>query len=198
MKNLIHLFAVIAVMVLLTACTSSKGNENQTPTGAGAPAPTGAAEVYIDVTDAPTEPETFADVTDASTSSNDASLETAPTGAPAGDDYKGELVDHQWKLSKLYKDGEERQIDVEYGSVVRQSGTYIKFNDDDTFECVLGVTGCKGTYTVKDADVKLHITTKYGAKTEECDEYETVRWDHSADTLTFDLNDYTNVFTKGG
>ena len=186
MKYLIHLFAVIAVMVLLTACTSSKGNENQTPTGA--------AEVYIDVTDAPTEPETFADVTDASTSSNDASLETAPTGAPAGD----ELVDHQWKLSKLYKDGEERQIDVEYGSVVRQSGTYIKFNDDDTFECVLGVTGCKGTYTVKDADVELHITTKYGAKTEECDEYATVKWDHNADTLTFDFNNITNVFTKGG
>jgi hypothetical protein len=123
-------------------------------------------------------------------------LETAPTGAPAGDDYKGELTANQWKLTKLYKDGEERQIDVEYGSVVRQSGTYIKFNDDDTFECVLGVTGCKGTYTVKDADVELHITTKYGAKTEECDEYETVRWDHSADTLTFDFNNITNVFTK--
>lgn len=182
MKHLIHLFAVIAVIALLTAC-SSKGAKT------GAPAPTGAAEVYIDVTDAPTEPETFADVTDASTSSNDASLETAPAAA--------ELTDHQWNLSAVYRDGEQQNIGVLYGSVIRETGAYLKFNEDDTFECVLGVTGCKGTYAVENGDIALHITTKFSAKTEESDEYATVKWDHNADTLTFDFNNITNVFTKG-
>jgi hypothetical protein len=186
MKHLIHLFAVIAVIALLTAC-SSKGAKTETP------APTGAKDVYIDVTDAPTEPETFADVTDASTSSNDASLETAPTGAPAA----AELTDHQWNLSAVYRDGEQQNIGVIYGSVIRETGAYLKFNEDDTFECVLGVTGCKGTYAVENGDIALHITTKFSAKTEECDEHGTVKWDHNADTLTFDFNNITNVFTKG-
>ena len=179
-------------MITYTAACSntSKGTDHKTDAPASAP-----TEVYIDVTDAPTQPATVADATDASTPSNDASSDKTPAGAA---DAKSELVDHQWKLTKLYRDGEERQIDVEYGSVVRQSGTYITFNDDDTFECILGVIGCKGTYTVKDGDVELHITTKYGAKTEECDEYATVKWDHTADTLTFDFNNVTNVFSKGG
>lgn len=182
MKHPIHLLSILAVMVLLTACASSKGNENQTPTGA--------AEVYIDVTDAPTEPETFADVTDASTSSNDASLEKAPAGA--------ELVADQWNLSAVYKDGEQQSIGVLYGSVIRETGAYLKFHADDTFECVLGIPGCKGTYAVENGDIALHITAKFGAKTEECDEHETVKWDHEAGTLTFDFNNITNVFTKGG
>ena len=197
MKHLIHILSILAVMVLLTACTSSKGNENQTPTGAGAPADssTGATEVYIDVTDAPTESATFADATDASTSSNDAPSEKTPVGAESAEN---ELVGNQWKLSKLYKDGEERQIYVEYGSVIRQTGAYMQFNEDGSFACVLGIPGCKGTYAVENGDIALHITTKFGAKTEDCDEYATVKWDHEAGTLTFDFNNLTNVFTKNG
>ena len=197
MKHLIHILSILAVMVLLTACASSKGNENQTPTGAGAPADssTGATEVYIDVTDAPTESATFADATDASTSSNDASSEKTPVGAESAEN---ELVGNQWKLSKLYKDGEERQIYVEYGSVIRQTGAYMQFNEDGSFACVLGIPGCKGTYAVENGDIALHITTKFGAKTEDCDEYATVKWDHEAGTLTFDFNNLTNVFTKNG
>ena len=191
MKHLIHILSILAVMVLLTACTSSKGNENQTPTGAGAPADssTGATEVYIDVTDAPT---------DAPTESIASQETKEKTSSDNEDAYKSELTADQWKLSKLYKDGEERQIYVEYGSVIRQTGAYIKFNEDDTFECVLGIPGCKGTYAVENGDIALHITTKFGAKTEDCDEYATVKWDHEAGTLTFDFNNLTNVFTKNG
>ena len=195
MKHLIHIFSVILLVVLLTACTSSKGNENQTPTGAGAPADssTGATEVYIDVTDAPTESAPSEDIKE--NASTDASSDKTHTGAESAE---SELVGNQWKLSKLYKDGEERQIYVEYGSVIRQTGAYIKFNEDDTFECILGIPGCKGTYAVENGDIALHITTKYGAKTEDCDEYATVKWDHEAGTLTFDFNNLTNVFTKNG
>lgn len=191
MKNLIHLFAVILLVVLLTACNNSpKESDNK----AGAATPTGAAEIYIDVTEAPTESETFADVTDASTSSNDASLEKSSADAPA----KGEPVGNQWNLSAVYRDGEQQSIGVIYGSVIRETGAYIQFNEDDTFECILGITGCKGTYAVENGDIALHITAKYGAKTVECDEHETVKWDHEAGTLTFDFNNITNVFTKGG
>lgn len=187
MKNLIHLFAVILLVALLTACNNSpKESDNK----AGAAAPTGATEVYIDVTDAATESATFEDINE--NASADASSEKTPAGA------ESELIANQWKLSKLYRDGEERQIYVEYGSVIRQTGAYIKFNEDDTFECVLGIPGCKGTYAVENGDVNLHITTKFGAKTEECDEYATVKWDREADTLSFDFNNVTNVFTKGG
>ena len=188
MKYLIHLFAVIAVIALLTACTDvPKDSDTSTPLNT----PTGVTtEVYIDVTDAPTE-QASTDAPTESATSEDNNEKTA--SADAG----SELVDHQWRLTKLYKDGEERQIYVEYGSVVRQTGTYITFRDDDTFECILGVTGCKGTYAVENSDVNLHITTKYGAKTEECDEYETAKWNHDAGTLTFDFNNITNVFTKG-
>ena len=192
MKNLIHLFAVILLVVLLTACNNSpKESDNK----AGAAAPTGATEVYIDVTDAPTESATFEDINE--NASADASSEKAPAGAAGAASAESELIANQWKLSKLYRDGEERQIDVEYGSVIRQTGAYIKFNEDDTFECVLGIPGCKGTYAVENGDVNLHITTKFGAKTEECDEYATVKWDHEAGTLSFDFNNVTNVFTKG-
>ncbi len=191
MKHLIHILSILAVMVLLTACTSSKGNENQTPTGAGAPADssTGATEVYIDVTDAPT---------DAPTESIASQESKEKTSSDNEDAYKSELTADQWKLSKLYKDGEERQIYVEYGSVIRQTGAYMQFNEDGSFACVLGIPGCKGTYAVENGDITLHITTKYGAKTEDCDEYATVKWDHEAGTLTFDFNNLTNVFTKNG
>ena len=190
MKHLIHIFSVILLVVLLTACTSSKGNEKQTPTGAGAPADssTGATEVYIDVTDAPT---------DAPTESIASQESKEKTSSDNEDAYKSELTADQWKLSKLYKDGEERQIYVEYGSVIRQTGAYMQFNEDGSFACVLGIPGCKGTYTVENGDVTLHITAKFGAKTEECDEHETVKWDHEAGTLSFDFNNVTNVFTKG-
>ena len=109
---------------------------------------------------------------------------------------KSELVSDQWNLSAVYRDGEQQSIGVLYGSVIRETGAYIKFNEDDAFECILGVTGCKGTYAVENGDLSLHITVKYSAKTEECDEHETVKWDHEAGTLTFDFNNITNVFTK--
>ena len=189
MNNLIHLFAVI-LLVLLTACNNSpKESDNK----AGAAAPTGATEVYIDVTDAPTEPETFADVTDASTSSNDASLETAPTGAPAA----AELTDHQWNLSAVYRDGEQQNIGVLYGSVIRQTGAYITFDSDNTFNCVLGLVGCTGTYSTSDSGTTLHITTRYDGTSENgepCDENTAVTIDPETQVLSFTFNNAKHEF----
>ena len=185
MKHLIQIFAVIVVIALLTACTnSSKGSENKTGAPAGA-----ATEVYIDVTDAPTE------------SATSVTKEKTPTGAadaPAGADDKGELTADRWSLTAVYRDGEQKSIAVQYGSVIRETGAYIRFNEDDTFECILGIPGCRGTYAVENGDVVLHITTKYTGKNEgdACDEYETVKWDHEAGTLSFDFYGVTNVFAK--
>lgn len=185
MKHLIQIFAVIAVIALLTACTnSSKGSENKTGAPAGA-----ATEVYIDVTDAPTE------------SATSVTKEKTPTGAadaPTGAGDKSELTADRWNLTAVYRDGEQKSISVHYGSVIRETGAYIRFNEDDTFECILGIPGCKGTYAIENGDVVLHITTKYTGKNEgdACDEYETVKWDHEAGTLSFDFFGVTNVFAK--
>lgn len=185
MKYIIQLFTVIAVIALLTACTnSSKGSENKTGAPAGA-----ATEVYIDVTDAPTE------------SATSVTKEKTPTGAadaPTGAGGKSELTADRWNLTAVYRDGEQKSISVHYGSVIRETGAYIRFNEDDTFECILGIPGCKGTYAVENGDVTLHITTKYTGKNEgdACDEYETVKWDHEAGTLSFDFFGVTNVFAK--
>ena len=194
MKYIIQIFAVIAVIALLTACTnSSKGSENKTGAPAGA-----ATEVYIDVTDAPTE------VTPSESATSKDINDKTPAGAEAeektsaGADDKGALTAGRWNLTAVYRDGEQKSISVQYGSVIRETGAYIRFNEDDTFECILGVPGCKGTYAVENGDVTLHITTKYTGKNEgdACDEYETVKWDHEAGTLSFDFFGVTNVFAK--
>ncbi len=185
MKYIIQIFAVIAVIALLTACSSTtKGTDNNTPTGASADA---SKDVYIDVTDAPTE--------SAPSEDNEKTSADAPSG-DTGTPVKSELVGNQWNLSAVYRDGEQQSIGVLYGSVIRETGAYIKFYDDDTFACVLGIPGCQGTYAVENDDIDLHITTRLGAKTEECDEHETVKWDHEAGTLTFDFFGVTNVFAK--
>ena len=194
MKHFIYIVAVIAVIALLTACTnSSKGSENKTGAPAGA-----ATEVYIDVTDAPTE------VTPSESATSKDINDKTPAGAEAeektsaGADDKGALTAGRWNLTAVYRDGEQKSISVQYGSVIRETGAYIRFNEDDTFECILGVPGCKGTYAVENGDVTLHITTKYTGKNEgdACDEYETVKWDHEAGTLSFDFFGVTNVFAK--
>lgn len=191
MKHFTRLIALVGACIMI-ACTAAC---TDVPKGSNTPTETtpAGAEVYIDVTDAPTEAATEAPTDPPSV---DAASQEEEVNSSADND-KSELTADQWKLSKLYKDGEERQIYVEYGSVIRQTGAYIKFNEDDTFECVLGIPGCKGTYAVENGDIALHITTKFGAKTEDCDEYATVKWDHEAGTLTFDFNNLTNVFTKG-
>ena len=195
MKYIIQIFAVIAVIALLTSCSNaSKGTEKNTSADAGA-----ATEVYIDVTDAPTEVTPSESATSKDINDNTpAGAEAEEEKSSAGADDKGELTAARWNLTAVYRDGEQKSIAVQYGSVIRETGAYIRFNEDDTFECILGIPGCKGTYAVENGDVVLHITTKYTGKNEgdACDEYETVKWDHEAGTLSFDFFGVTNVFTK--
>lgn len=178
MKKMIRtlaLFSLIAVMALTAACTGSS---------------TKAEPTYVTGTDSEDAPSAQAQTDVAET--------TANTAADSSTDYKAELIG-QWKLSAVYKDGEQQSIAAQYGSVIRQTGAYIEFKDDDTFQCVLGLPGCKGTYSIENGEVTLHITTKYDGKTDAgnaCDENETLKWDHEARTLSFDFNGVTNEFSK--
>lgn len=178
MKKLIRIIAVlgmISAVALTAACSGSS---------------TKAEPTYVTGTDSEAAPSAQAQT--------DAAATTANAAADSAADYKAELIG-QWKLSAVYKDGEQQSISAQYGSVIRQTGAYIEFKDDDTFQCVLGLPGCKGAYSVENGDVTLHITTKYDGKTDAgtaCDENETIKWDHESQTLSFDFNGVTNEFTK--
>lgn len=192
MKNTIRLIAVILVIAAVALTAACGSSSKQEPTYA-----TGTDSEEAQSAQQPTEASEAASLTEAPTEAPD---EDEPSGESADSDaaYKAELVDHHWNLSAVYKDGEAQNIGVTYGSIIRQTGAYIEFSDDDTFQCVLGLPGCKGDYSVENGEVTLHITTKYDGSDEgkDCDENEPLDWDHEAGALSFDFNDLTNVFTK--
>ena len=183
MKHILRAFIIlcmIAAIALTAACGSSSKEEPTYATGTD-------SEDSLQPTDAPD--------TAAAASDPSAGAQSSDSSDAA---YKTELVDHRWNLSAVYKDGEAQSIGVTYGSVIRQTGAYIAFSDDDTFQCVLGFVGCKGAYSVENGDLTLHITTKYDGSNdgESCDEDAAVDWDHDAGTLSFDFYGVTNEFTK--
>lgn len=113
--------------------------------------------------------------------------------------YQAQLTAARWNLTAVYKDGEQQSIGVQYGSVIRETGAYMEFHEDNSFKCILGYQGCEGTYTVVNGALTLHITTKYNGRSENgnpCDENAAVNWDHEANTLSFDFNGVTNVFAQ--
>ena len=192
MKHMIRILAVLSVIALMTAFTAcGKAEPAADPTSAPAvtEAPTQAPADAT--TEAATEPAATQALTEAPTEA-----EKAATGSDA-DSTKAELTDGKWKLTEVYINGEKYQGNY-YGTVVKQTGAYIEFKEDDTFKCVLGMSGCSGTYTLEDGIVTLHITTKYAGNNEgeTVDETETLIWDREAGTIKFNFNDVTNVFEK--
>ena len=187
MKHMIRILAVLGAIILTAACTACQNN-SAAPTQAP-PSPTEAATQAAEttaVTQAPaTEPATAAAETITSTDSD-------------ADADKAELVSSKWVLSEVYVNGEKYRGNY-YGSIIKQTGAYLEFHEDDTFKCILGFPGCEGTYTVDSGIVTLHITTKYSGSAgdgEPCDETETLVWDHEEGTIRFNFNDVTNVFVK--
>lgn len=180
--RIIALIGMIAVMTFTCACSENKTEETAIPTDSAETVSETASESKAEA-------------------SKDAPSEKAESSAQDPDDdasYKNELVEHQWTLSAVYKDGEKQNIGVQYGSIIRQTGAYLAFFDDDTFQCVLGFPGCSGTYAVENGEVTLHITKKFSGSDggEDCDEHQALDWDHEEGSLTFDFNDITNVFIK--
>lgn len=165
-----------------TAPTVSQATETAAPAATAAPTEAPAAQ-----TDAPAE-ETAADQNDSGYSQviEDDSV------------YKNELTDHQWILMKVYQDGQEISPATYYGSVLRQTGAYIEFKGDDTFSCVLGVKGCKGTYSIDTGVVILHISVLYDGTDEgkSVNEDVTLKWDRAAGLIDFDYFGVTNEFSK--
>ena len=103
----------------------------------------------------------------------------------------------RWNLSMVYADGEEQRPSVRYGSVIRQTGAYITFDSDNTFNCVLGLVGCTGTYSTSDSGTTLHITTRYDGTSENgepCDENTAVTIDPETQVLSFTFNNAKHEF----
>ena len=183
------LSVLLAAILLTAACGKTKTAE---PTAA------------VSATDSETTADTQAAATSAAAETDAPVTETeAPaeeTAAPAQEDDeadKAELVNNKWTLSQVYVDGDPYQGNY-YGSIISQTGAYIDFYDDDTFQCILGYPGCKGTYTVENGAITLHITTIYDGKSDgvSCDKTETPAWDKEAGAITFEFNNVTNVFAK--
>lgn len=190
MKKLICLIALLGVIaVTATACDVLSVKTDNTPTAA-------VTEQAQPATQAP-EPETEAPK-ETQAPETQAPKETDPPQSDNADSEKEELVSNEWRLTKVIDaDQQEFAPQVYYGSVIRQSGAYIEFHEDDTFECVLGVCGCAGTYRIENGVVLLHITKIYKSfdSSEAAGDDKTLVWDHE-DTITLSFSNVTNVFTK--
>ena len=196
MKHIFRMIAVLGVIAVTAgacACSDTATEVAVTPTGSAAQ--TEAAAPSTAPAEAPTAEPTEAAVVPVTEAPAETAQAPQVTDSSSAD--KDELVNSDWVLSEVYVDGEKYQGNY-YGSVVSQTGAYIAFYDDDTFLCILGMSGCKGTYSIDAGVVTLHITTKYtGADTgKPADESETLTWDREAGTVSFELNSVTNVFDK--
>lgn len=179
---------LISVMLMTSACSNA---------GTSAPTSPSAAEQ----TQAPAQ-ETAApedDPTDAPEIATEAEKDTEGTeeDATPDDPVKAELVNNKWGLTDVIDaDGKSYSAAHYYGSLIRQTGAYLQFNEDDTFQCVMGGVGCSGTYSVQNGTVQVHITRSYNARSEEEDVDETTTLSRNDDTIQFDFNKVTNIFTK--
>lgn len=206
MKKVIRsilLLCLIALIALTAAC--GKTTPKPKPTASPATdADSGVRETAAPATEAPVpETETPTEETEAP-----AAETAAPVEETKGNDhsqviednsvYKNELTDYQWVLMKVYQDGEPLSPSYYYGSVILQTGAQIEFKGDDTFECILGVKGCKGTYSIDTGVVTLHITTLYDGTDagKDVSEDVTLTWDRTAGIIDFDYFGVTNEFIK--
>lgn len=188
MKNKIHILAIITLMIFTALTVACNKQSVQPVTEAATSAPT----------EIPTQPET-----ESPTEAPTEIPTKAPTEAPAptvdpNAEYKDELTDGEWTLSKVYAGGNEFAPNEFYGSSIRLGDT-IEFYEDYSFHCVLGLKGCKGTYSIENGDVTLHLTAKYDGKSTDgnpCDEYTPLIRDKEANTIQFKLNNVDNLFSK--
>lgn len=113
------------------------------------------------------------------------------------DKVPADLTSHQWRLSAVYKDGEQLSPQSYYGSVIRQTGAYLQFFDDHTFQCVLGVKACSGTFTLRPQTIRAHITTVYEGNSDQPinpDEYVDMALNIQQGDISFEYFGVTNLF----
>ena len=154
MKNLSRIIAVFCLLAALSLSACAKAPA-ETPT-----------EAAVTATQTPTQSPTETPATIAPTSTDAPAQNTAAEHPTDSDPSPIALSGTRWNLSMVYADGEEQRPSVRYGSVIRQTGAYITFDSDNTFNCVLGLVGCTGTYSTSDSGTTLHITTRYDGTSE--------------------------------
>ena len=188
MKKLFRIFTVLTVIALTAMSAACSKSADTAPTSAATAPPTEAATVAPKPTD-PAAPTAAATV--------------APTEAPAdapdtSSNDLSALTASRWQLSTVEHDGEVSDP-MYYGSVIRQTGAYLQFNTDGTFNCVLGMVGCEGTYTLSNGEITVNITTTYDGKADKgyaADDVQTLIRDKEAGTIQLELNGVTNTFKQ--
>ena len=86
---------------------------------------------------------------------------------------------------------------IQYGSIINQTGAYLEFREDNSFVCALGYQGCEGTYTAATGEIPVHIDVIYDGRSEgiASDEDRVMKWNVQQGDIQFDLNGVTNVFS---
>ena len=197
-KSIIAAAVITAVLLtVLSGCGTQKKQTTQPATvAAGTEAPT--VTPTKAPTDASTEAPTKAQITAGDIEIIPAEEEAEEKAETVNPVVKRELTDHKWRLTRVIKDGEMIAPDIQYGSIIRQTGAYLEFHEDDTFSCNLGFISCEGTYTSNEAGrIDVHITLAYDGSSSEgipADEDRSMRWNLQQGTISFDYNNVTNEF----
>ena len=196
MKKYILILAAVTAAVTLIATGCGGKNETKSETKPSASAST--ATTVPTTAEETTKPET--DATKETKATKETVPETAATEttiAPSAD-YSKILTGKKWLCEKCVKNGKTVNIQDYYGSVVKETGTYIQFNDDGTFKCVMGFEGCEGTYKVSDSGtVTVTKTILYTAtKEKKINQTETLKTegDNDIESITIKLNGVSITF----
>lgn len=194
--SLIIAAAAIAVAIIATGC----GEENKPATSetkaTTASATTSATETKETKATKATQKATKATQkpTQKATKATSKVVETEPEPA----DFGAILTKRKkWNCEKCVKNGKEINVQDYYGSVVKETGTYIQFNKDGTFKCVMGFEGCEGTYKVSGNDVTVNKTLLYmGTKEKTINETEKLVIEGVSDieSITMKLNGVAITF----
>ena len=115
------------------------------------------------------------------------------------EEIKSMLTSDRWILREVYVDGEPYQGNF-YGSITTQTGAYIEFKNDSTFNCVLGFVCCSGTFSISDGAVTMHTTQEIvGDNFNDLNETQELGWKGDG-TILFNYGEYeagqtvTNAF----
>lgn len=111
-------------------------------------------------------------------------------------DYKSILTSKKWIAEKCYENGKEQDIQMYYGSIIKDTGAYLQFNNDGTFKCIMGFIGCKGTYKV-DSNGKITVNKTVlnkGDNGSKINEKEVLKTEGQIDSIRMNLDGIDIVF----
>ena len=201
MKKLLLLSSVIllSTIVLLTGCDEKeKVKKSSSETSAA----TTSASVE-ETTQKETKKETKkssskAEKTEKSSTASKETVEETQSKAAeqTSVDYKKILTSKKWNAEKCYENGKEQNIQMYYGSIVKETGAYLQFKKDGTFKCVMGYVGCKGKYKVdSNGNITVTKTVLYtGDNESKINEQEKLKTEGKIDSIRMTLIDIEIVF----